>query len=233
MGILIQEGGITLAAIAASGIGAVAVFIERLVFLHKARIHYGDFLSGIFNILEKGKVREAIALCDEVPGPVARLVHSAVMHRDESRESLRMIMENAGRAEIARMERRLTVLSTIIQTAPLLGLLGGLLGVLRTVLALRAEIPVVQALDLTGGLVQALVNAVAGLAVAIPAYAMFSILVVRIDRIVLDMEQATADILAVMPRMATVAAEPAPGTPAGEGADAEEGKAADAGAEES
>ncbi len=221
---LIREGGIVLVAIAACGIGAVAVFIERLVFLHKARIHYGDFLSGIFNILEKGKVREAIALCDEVPGPVARLVHSAVMHRDESRESLRMIMENAGRAEIARMERRLAVLSTIIQAAPLLGLLGGLLGMLRTVLALRAEIPVVQALDLTGGLVQALVDAVAGLAVAIPAYVMFSILVVRIDRIVLDMEQATADILAFLPRLAALGVEPAaaaePDAAAGSGEDA-------------
>lgn len=199
---LIREGGPVFITILVCGAGAVAIFVERLVYLHKARIRFSDFLSGIFNILEKGKAREAVALCDEVPGPVARLMHCAIMHRDESRESLRLVLDNAGRAEISRMERRLTVLSTIIHSAPLLGLLGGLLGVLETVIALRApEMPVVQTIDLTQGLLRALVNAAGGLVVAIPAYVMFNILVVRIDRIVLDMEQATADILAFMTRL--------------------------------
>ncbi len=201
---IFSEGGPVFIVILACGVGAVAVFFERLIYLHKARIRFSDFLGGIFNILEKGKIREAISICDEVPGPVARLMHSALMHRDESREGLRIVLDNAGRAEIARMERRLTILSTIIQATPLLGLLGGLLGILKTVVVMRAQLPIVQTVDLTSGLLLSLVTAIAGLVVAIPSYVMFNILVVRIDRIVLDMEQATADILAFMIRMPSV-----------------------------
>lgn len=199
---LLREGGPILAAIGLGGLFALAVFFERLVYLHKARIRFSDFLFGIFNILEKGKVREAVSLCDETPGPVSRLMHSAIMHRGEGRDELRAVLDNAGRAEIARMERRLTVLSTIIQAAPLLGLAGTMIGILKTVLTVRERFPLVQTIDMTSGLVEALVCSIGGLAVAIPAYFMFSILVVRVDRIVLDMEQASADILAFMARFA-------------------------------
>lgn len=198
---LFQEGGPLLIAIILCGLGAIAVFLERLISLHKSRIRYSDFLSGIFNILEKGKIREAVSLCDETPGPIPVLMHYAITHRNETRADLRIVLDNAGRAEIARMERRLTVLSTIIRITPLLGLLGGLLGIFRSVLAIRAQAPFVQTVDLTSGLILALITAVAGLVVMIPAFVMYNILVVRIDRIVLDMEQASADILAFMARM--------------------------------
>ncbi len=179
---------------------ALAIFLERIVKLRQARIRYEDFLNGVFNILEKGKVREASALCDDSPGPVVRLMRAAILHRDEPGEALRQILDNTGRAEISRMERRLAALSTIMQAAPLLGLLGSLLGILGTVQTMRGELPLVQTLDITDGLVSALVTSIAGLAVAIPSFAMYNILVVRIDRIVLDMEQASGDILAFMSR---------------------------------
>ena len=197
---LLKDGGPLFPLICLAGIAALAIFAERIIRLRQASIRYQDFLSGVFNILEKGKIREATALCDDSPGPVVKLMRAAIVHRDEPREALRQILENTGRAEIARMERRLAALSTITQATPLLGLLGSLLGVLETVLVMRSELPLVQTLDITCGLLRALITSIAGLAVAIPSYAMYNILVVRIDRIVLDMEQASADILAFMSR---------------------------------
>ena len=197
---IFHEGGPVFIIICLAGLAALAVFLERIVKLRQARIRYEDFLNGVFNILEKGKVREASALCDDSPGPVVRLMRAAILHRDEPGEALRQILDNTGRAEISRMERRLAALSTIMQAAPLLGLLGSLLGILGTVQTMRGELPLVQTLDITDGLVSALVTSIAGLAVAIPSFAMYNILVVRIDRIVLDMEQASGDILAFMSR---------------------------------
>lgn len=197
---IFHDGGPVFVIICLAGLAALAIFLERIVKLRQARIRYEDFLSGVFNILEKGKVREASALCDDSPGPVVRLMRAAIQHRDEPGESLRQILDNIGRTEISRMERRLAALSTITQATPLLGLLGSLLGILGTVQTMRAELPLVQTLDITGGLVRALVTSIAGLAVAIPSFVMYNILVVRIDRIVLDMEQASGDILAFMSR---------------------------------
>ena len=195
-----REGGPVFWVIVFTGLTSVAVFLERLMHLRRARIHYADFLEGVFNILAKGNVREALALCDEAPGPVAHLMRMAITHRDEPREVLRNVLDNAGHAEISRMERRLGVLATIVQVAPLLGLLGSLLGVLETVLVLRGQAPLVQSVDVTGGLVRALIASIAGLMVAVPAHAMFNLLAIRIDRIVLDMEQASSDILSFMGR---------------------------------
>jgi len=195
-----QEGGPVFWVIVFTGLASVAVFLERLLHLRRARIHYADFLEGVFNILAKGNVREAQALCDEAPGPVAHLMRMAITNRDEPREVLRQVLDNAGHAEISRMERRLGVLATIVQIAPLLGLLGSLLGVLETVLVLRSQAPLVQSVDVTGGLVRALIASIAGLMVAVPAHAMFNLLAIRIDRIVLDMEQASSDILSFMGR---------------------------------
>ena len=195
-----REGGPVFWVIVFTGLASVAVFLERLLHLRRARIHYADFLEGVFNILAKGNVREAQALCDEAPGPVAHLMRMAITNRDEPREVLRQVLDNAGHAEISRMERRLGVLATIVQIAPLLGLLGSLLGVLETVLVLRSQAPLVQSVDVTGGLVRALVASIAGLMVAVPAHAMFNLLAIRIDRIVLDMEQAGSDILSFMGR---------------------------------
>ncbi len=197
---LLKDGGPVFPVICLAGVAALAIFLERIIRLRQASIRYQDFLSGVFNILEKGKIREATALCDDSPGPVVKLMRAAIVNRDEPRESLRQILENTGRTEIARMERRLAALATITQATPLLGLLGSLLGVLETVLAMRSELPLVQTLDVTNGLVHALITSIAGLAVAIPSYALYNILVVRIDRIVLDMEQASGDILAFMAR---------------------------------
>ena len=195
-----REGGPVFWVIVFTGLASVAVFLERLLHLRRARIHYADFLEGVFNILAKGNVREALALCDEAPGPVAHLTRMAITHRDEPREMLRHVLDSAGHAEISRMERRLGVLATIVQIAPLLGLLGSLLGVLETVLVLRSQAPLVQSVDVTGGLVRALIASIAGLMVAVPAHAMFNLLAIRIDRIVLDMEQASSDILSFMGR---------------------------------
>lgn len=200
----IQEGGPVFVAILVCGLIAALIFVERLVQLHRARIRFTDFLAGIFNILSKGKIREATAICDETAGPIARIAHSAILHRADAPDTLKSVVENAGKVEIARMERRLRVLSAIMHATPLLGLLGGVLGGLRTVHAMQASLPLVQMLDLTEGLASALLCAAAGLAVSIVSFVMFNIILVRIDRIILDMEQATADILAFIPTIAAI-----------------------------
>lgn len=209
----IHEGGPVFAATLAIGIVALAVFVERLIVLHRARIRFSDFLTGVFNILSKGKVREALAICDETAGPVARLAHSAIMHRGDNPEDLRAALDDAGKVEVARLERRLRIISAIMHVAPLMGLLGGALGGLRVVRTLQSSGQLVQTLDLTNGLATALLCAAAGLAVTILSFILSAIATARIDQIILDMEQAAADLLAFMPTVATV---PDPTTAQGE-----------------
>ena len=192
---LIRESGLVAWIIVASGLVALGVFLERVLHLHRARIKSEDFLAGICNNLKHGNVEEAMAICDETPGPVAIIVRTAITHRGGDKETIRSAVENVGRTEISRMERRLAVLASVAQTAPLFGLLGTVLGMIKALQVMTAQAPLVQSADVMIGLKQALVTTAAGLAVAVPCYLAFNFLVGKVEKIVIDMERAATDIL--------------------------------------
>jgi len=110
---LLREGGAVCWVILACGALAFAVFIERGLHLHRARIKADDFLKGIFNILGRKNIHEALSICDETPGPVAYLVKTAILHRDDPKDVIRNAVESSSLAEISRMERRLVVIATV------------------------------------------------------------------------------------------------------------------------
>ena len=182
----LHSGGPVLWLILALGAIALVVFLERSLQLHRDRIDSTDFLQGIFNALGRGNDREALALCEETPGPVARLASIAIRRRSAPRERLLQELDQAGSAEVARVERRLAFLSLIAQAAPVLG-------ILRSLLAWRAALPLAASAGIADGLVAAAVTTAAGLAVALPCYLGFNVLVVKIDRLVLDMRDAVSE----------------------------------------
>jgi len=191
-------GGAVSWVIAIGGLLAFCVFLERSFSLHRARIRYSDFLAGIFNVLGKGNIKEALTLCDDTPGPVAYLVKVAILYREADKADLHETLRDAAAAEISRMERRLVVITTVAQLAPLLGLLGTVLGILDGAMILRAQGPLVQSANLLDGLLLALSTTAVGLAVAIPCYGAFNLLVIKIDRIVLDMERTRYEMVAFL-----------------------------------
>lgn len=185
------------------GLDSFFTFVTRMLHLRRAHIDYTDFIKGVCNVLDKGNVDEATMICEDTPGPVAAVVLTAIRHRKADSQALREAVDNAGRAEISRMERRQAAIAITCQIAPLLGLLGTLIGVVKIVQAATVKAPLVQSVDLTDGLLQAFFSTIAGLLVAIPCHAMYAILMVRIERIVIDMEAAASEIVAYLTRSDT------------------------------
>lgn len=206
---ILQQGGPVLWIILLCGVVALGVFVERSLNLHRARIRWDDFLGGILNILRRRNIAEALAICNETPGPVARVVRSAILHRDDPKDQIEAAVRNESLVEISRMERRLIVVATVAQVAPLLGLLGTVLGMVDCLLVLQREAPLVQVADVSGGLMRALIATAGGLMVAIPCYAAFNMLLIKIDRLVLDMEQAGAEVVAFLTGASPAAKEAA------------------------
>lgn len=177
---------------------AIAVFIERVLHFHRAQISSAEFLNGIRTVLKRDNVAEAVSICDATHGPVARLVKTAVLSRDFGRERVREALEEAGLAEVPRLEERLGLLATIAQITPLLGLLGTLLGFIEVFRQMKSAGLYANVAMLSGGVSEALVCAAAGLAVAIPAHAGYNYLVNRVNEIVLDMEKAANEIVNIV-----------------------------------
>jgi len=195
---LLAHGGVMLWLLLLVSAVAVVVFIERFLHFHRAQINSTEFLNGVKTVLKRDNVVEALSICDATPGPVARLVKTAILNRDNGRERVREALEEAGLAEVPRLEEKLNLLATIAQLAPLLGLLGTMLGFIRTFNLMQKEGLYAHVSQLSSGVWQALVCAAAGLAVAIPAHAGYNYLVSRVNSIVLDMERAATDIVNIV-----------------------------------
>jgi biopolymer transport protein ExbB len=196
--LLISNGGPVLWLILFSSAVAVAVFIERLLHCHRAQINSTEFLNGVRTVLKRENIVEALSICDATPGPVARLVKTAILNRDQGRERVREALEEAGLAEVPRLEEKLNLLATIAQLAPLLGLLGTVLGFIQTFMGMQEAGLQAHVTQLSTGIWQALICAAAGLAVAIPAHAGYNYLVSRVNSIVLDMERAATEIVNIV-----------------------------------
>jgi biopolymer transport protein ExbB len=196
--VLLANGGPVLWLILFISAVAVVVFTERFLHFHRAQINSLEFLNGVRTVLKRDNVVEALSICDATPGPVARLVKTAILNRDHGRERVREALEEAGLAEVPRLEEKLNLLATIAQLSPLLGLLGTVLGFIQTFMRIQSAGLHAQVGDLSNGIWQALICAAAGLAVAIPAHAGYNYLVSRVNSIVLDMERAATEIVNIV-----------------------------------
>ncbi len=194
----LAQGGLMIWVIMAASAMALAVFFERLLLYHAEQINSTEFLNGVRNVLKRENVVEAIAICDATPGPVARLVKVAILHRERGRDVVREALEDAGAWEVPRLEQRLNLLATIAQIAPLLGLLGTVLGFMDAFTAVQDSGLNAHINQLSEGVWKALICTAAGLAVGIPSYAGYNYLVSRVNTIVLDMEQVSSEILNIV-----------------------------------
>lgn len=173
---------------------AIVTYFERLLDIRRAQVDCQDFLKGVVNVLDAGNDAEALSICEDTPAPVANVVATAIRHRSGSARALRDAVDAQGRAEIGRLDRRLAALAIIAQIAPALGLLGTIIGLIRTVMQVNAQ-ELVSRAELLSVSMEALVSAALGLVVAIPVTVMYGSLRVRLDRIVVELEAAASQII--------------------------------------
>src|SRR6202012_214759 len=167
---LLANGGPVIWLIVIAAATAAVVFIERALFCHRSQINSAEFLNGVRTVLKRGNVVEAIAICDATAGPVARLVKAAILHREQGRERVREVVEEAGLTEVPRLEEKLNLLATIAQIAPLLGLFGTVIGFIEVFEQIDQAGLYPHIGQLSHGLSKALICAAGGIGIAIPAH---------------------------------------------------------------
>jgi len=192
---LLQKGGPLMWIILLCSVVALGVFFERLIFLHKASIRVGELLGGLALLIHNGRVDEALAEASASHGPVARVLQAALLRPRAERSVLQSLTTDAAILEIPKLERNLPILATLAYVAPLFGLLGTILGLLDTFLILSSHGGYATAAELAHGVYQSMLDAAAGLGVAIPAYIGHSYLTARVNDIIHDMERAGIEIV--------------------------------------
>lgn len=135
---LLGDGGPFVWALVLVGIFGIAITVERLYYLHSKQIRAADFLEGIYNNLRAGHYNEALTVCEEAPGPVARVVKAILVRRERGESGMRIAAEEAAVAELPAIERRAGTVGTLAKIAPLIGFAGTVFGLLRAFLHMRA-----------------------------------------------------------------------------------------------
>jgi len=182
---ILQGGPVMYPLLFVSLLGFV-LFIERALFLHKGQIGTEDFLSGIKNLVVKKRLVEALTLCEDTPGPMARIVKSALLHYGESSASIRTAIQSAAIIEIPVLERRIGTIAALARAAPLLGFLGTVIAALQALYQLEASSG--NSGEFSRLLAEALITSASGLAIAVMATLAHHFLCGRVRALVHDFE---------------------------------------------
>src|SRR6202044_3633357 len=164
---VLARGGPMIWIIFAFGFVLVVVFVERALYLHRGQIRSTAFMNGIKNILAKRRLVEALTVCEETPGPVAAVVKAALLHADDDADAMRFFVQEAAVVELPALERRIGAIGAIAQVAPLVGLLGTVLGFISTFAAFQRDYATASVL--ATGMWQALLCTAGGVMLANPA----------------------------------------------------------------
>lgn len=173
---------------------ALAVIIERAINLRRDKILKPEIIQTIEAIRSQKDIPVAISKCEVISGPFSNLLRRILANNHLTREEKFVDIQAAGRQETKSLERRLLVLEVITAVAPLLGLLGTVLG-LEDIFGIISELGLGQAKAFSAGLAQAIRTTVFGLFIAIPSLVAYSYFDKKVDTFVLEMEEYSMHIL--------------------------------------
>jgi len=174
---------------------AVYIYFERLFAIKAATSNDKNFMKQIKDSVSSGNMEAAKVLCVQENTPVSRLTEKGISRIGNPLEDINTAIENAGRLEVYKLEKNVSILATIAGAAPMIGFLGTVIGMVLAFHTLATSSGQAEMGLLAQGIYTAMTTTVAGLIVGIIAYMGYNHLVVRTDKVVHQMEATAVDFL--------------------------------------
>ncbi|NIT60378.1 MAG: MotA/TolQ/ExbB proton channel family protein [Aliifodinibius sp.] len=192
---LLAEGGVLMIPLFILSIVAVYVIAERWRSLNNARIEIDGFLRTVESMLKDGDRQRALTYCDGIDKPLARILKAGIRRLGRPIRDIEDAIGNAGKKEIYHLEKRMNWLATIAGVAPLVGFTGTVTGMIEAFMDIQSLQGNVNPSVLAGGIWEALITTATGLIVGIIAYGFYNFLLGKINRMVHELENASADFI--------------------------------------
>jgi biopolymer transport protein ExbB len=196
----LQKGGILVGPILFCSVLGLAIFLERLIRFARVKIAGDGFLSKVVRHVKNGEDHQAYELAGASNTPLGRILVQAMEVRDQGRETIDTVINHATDEEVRRLSRYLQALATIGNVAPLLGLLGTVLGMIKAFMVIQEMGGKVNAAVLAGGIWEAMLTTALGLAVALPTMVAHSYLVSRVDTYEAQLQDGTVTFVKAVTR---------------------------------
>jgi len=189
-----QKGGAFMWPLLIASVLGLAVILERMWTLSRARVNTTKLMSQVIGALKQDGLQGGIEVCQRTRGPIAAIIHAGLMRASKGPEAVEKAIESAGTIEMSFLQRGLIILASIANVAPLLGFLGTVSGMIHAFEAIAAA-EQVSAKLVANGISEALITTAAGLMIAIPVQLANNFFISRIDRFVLEMEEASIELV--------------------------------------
>lgn len=195
---VLLKGGWMMLPIFIASIIAVAIIIDRYIVIRKSSLNVPSFLVKIRGMLKKRDIKGAMEHCVEEKTPAANIVRKGLRKYKFGHDRVKEAIETAGKQEIGKLEKGLSVLATISGIAPLLGFLGTVTGMISAFMSIEDLQGSANPADLAGGIWEALLTTAFGLAVGIITLGFYNYLTSRVNKLVMDMEVVTNDVIDII-----------------------------------
>lgn len=192
---ILLEGGVLMIPLLILSVLTVYVIAERWKVLNNSTVEIDSFLKRIEELLRDGSQQRALDYCDEIDKPLARILKSGVRRLGRPIRDIEEAIHQAGKKEIFNLQKRMNWLATIAGVGPLIGFTGTVTGMIRAFMDIQSLQGNVNPSVLAGGIWEALITTAAGLIIGIVAYGFYNYLLGRVDRMIFELENASADFI--------------------------------------
>ncbi len=199
---IFKAGGILMYPIAALSIAALAFIIYLFVVLRLDAVAPADLLHDLREMLGSGRREEARLACRRSRSALAAVGETGLtwLQRNERGETslLKEVMEGEGSRQAAQLQNQTQYLLDIAVIAPMVGLLGTVVGMLQSFNAIALDLARARPMTLAAGVAMALITTIGGLVVGIPAMAFYAFFRGRVAKLTAQLETAAADLLGLL-----------------------------------
>jgi len=188
------KGGFIIYPLLLCSIAALAIVIEKGIFLRRKKVIIPEIVNVLDNIKDSADIGLALSICEKHKGPFANIVRVGLENRHLPKEDIKETLSDQGRQEVRTLERGLVILETVAGIAPLLGLLGTVIGILKVFNVISA-MGVGQATAMAGGISEALITTIVGLSIGIPAVVGYNYFINKAEGLILEIEKYSSLLL--------------------------------------
>lgn len=185
---LASKGGWIMGVLAILSLVAVYIFVERYIAIRRAGHDDRLFMDRIRDYIKNDDVKSAINFCRTTNTAAARIIERGISRMGKPAAEIQSAIENTGNLEVAALEKRLSILATISGGAPMIGFLGTVIGMVEAFWQMSNAGGNIDISLLSGGIYQAMITTVGGLAVGIIALFGYNYLVAKVDSVVNEIE---------------------------------------------
>lgn len=189
-----NKGGFMMYPLLLSSIIGLSIMIEKMITMRRKKVIIPEIVNVIENIKNYDDIDLAISICNKHRGSFANIIQLGLNNKDLPKEELKEILNDNGRQEVFTLEKGLGILETIAGIAPLMGLLGTVIGILKVFEVIKTE-GMGHANMMAGGISEALITTIAGLVVGIPALIVYNYYTNKAEGLILEIERHSSETL--------------------------------------